>query len=128
MHHHHLAASCEGELLPALDRADNYLGIDEASKEEEGATAETKNTLRGLLLQEREDSVRSPALTKEEKSSLSRDGFEETYWTFKKREAECLKKKEVELVGLSGEEGGVVGRMSSRSELHNVVDLHLPVF
>ena len=127
MHHHHLGDSCECELLPALDRADNYLGIDEASKEEEGATAETKNILRSLL-QEREDSVRSPALTKEEKSSLSRDGFEETYWTFKKREAECLKKKEVELVGLSGEEGGVVGRMSSRSELHNVVDLHLPVF
>jgi len=115
VHHLHLAASCECELLPALDRADNYLGIDEASKEEEGATAETKNILRSLL-QEREDSVRSPALTKEEKSSLSRDGFEETYWTFKKREAECLKKKEVELVGLSGEEGGVVGRMSSRQQ------------
>ena len=124
MHHHHLAASCDCELLPGLDRADNYLGIDEASKEEDGSTAETKNTLRSLL-QEREDSVWSPALTKEEKSSLSRDGFEETYWTFKKREAECLKKKEVELVGLSREEGGVVARMSSRSELHNVVDLHL---
>ena len=124
MHHHHLAASCDCELLPALDRADNYLGIDEVSKEEEGSTAETKNTLRSRL-QEREDSVWSPALTKKEKSSLSRDGFEETYWTFKKREAECLKKKEVELVGLSGEEGGVVARMSSRSELHNVVDLHL---